>query len=144
MESVHLRYGVYLARLEVDVTISQSGLLRYARTENKSYGDGDHGGLREKVEIREGQLRPEQMAELGRMFEGWVELSSEPYGGVPDSGEIEVWYGVKRVWGGSDAPVPVKKIRVRVEELAGEMNVVVAGGQSGNNKCACTPFRGAD
>ena len=104
LKEVDLRHGVYLARIEIHTTITPGGQLRSVRTEGKSYGPRDIDPKLERRDVRQGQLTPEQMAELAALFTGWESLSSLPYGGVPDGGHTELRYGDKIVSGGSDVP----------------------------------------
>jgi predicted small secreted protein len=124
LRTVDVRYGIYLARLEVHTTITSDGLLRSARTQNKSYGPRDIDPKPERTEIREGRLTPEQMKELAALFAGWDSLSNAPYGGVPDGGDIRILYGEKAVSGGSAAPRQVWDVKARISELAARMPVV--------------------
>jgi hypothetical protein len=124
LKSVEMHYGIYLARLDLHITVSPDGLLRSVRTDNKSYGGNDVDPKHERVEIREGKLTAEQMADLAHLFADWDSLSSHPYGGVPDGGEIKIRYGDKTVSGGSAVPKQVTDVRVRLSELAQSMPVV--------------------
>src|SRR5665213_2944722 len=57
LQAIELRSGIYLARLEVHVTITPDGLMRYVRTEN------DHA-----AEVRQGRLTSRQMSDLAALF----------------------------------------------------------------------------
>jgi hypothetical protein len=121
LEPIELHYRVYTARLGTRITVSPDGLLRSIHTANKSYGGNDIDPKLEGVEIREGRLTLKQMADLARLPEGWSLLSSKPYGGVPDGGDVTVRYGDKTVSGGSHVPQQVTDVRARLSELARSM-----------------------
>jgi hypothetical protein len=96
LKPIELHYGIYLARLDLRITISGDGVLRSVRTDNKSYDGKDIDATRERIEIREGRLTDEQMADLARLFAGWSSLSSKPYSGVPNKrgkpdGAVAAW-----------------------------------------------------
>lgn len=122
LQAVDLREGVYLARLVIHTTITPEGRLRSVRTENKSYGPTDIDPKLARIEIREGQLSPQQMAELAAMFAGWDSLAAG-YPGVPDGPELQFRYGEKTVAGGG-APQQVWNVRRRIDEIAAGMPVV--------------------
>jgi hypothetical protein len=124
LEPIELRYGIYLARLDLRVTISAEGALRSVRTDNKSYGTGDIDPKNERVEVREGKLTAEQIADLSNLFAGWDSLSTTSYGGVPDGGDVSIRYGDKTVSGGSAVPKQVEDARIHLMELARSMPVV--------------------
>ena len=124
IKPIELRYGIYLARLDVRATITSDGLLRCVQTLNKSYGGNDIHPKHERIEICQGRLTAAQMAELARLFAGWDSLSSEPFGGVPDGGEVSIRYGDKTVSGGSGVPKQVSDVRVRISEFAAAMPFV--------------------
>lgn len=121
LKAVDLRYGVYLARIEIQTTITPDGLLHSVRTDNKSYGPNDIGAQHERHEIREGRLTPAQCAELANMFTGWETLSDQPYGGVADGPDVHLRYGDKTVSGGSALPPQVQAIQRRITDLATQM-----------------------
>lgn len=124
LKSVELHYGIYLARFDVSTTVTPDGLLRSVRTSNKSYGPNDLDPKFQRVEIREGRLTPQQVADLARLFAGWDALSAKPYGGVPDGGDVTIRYGDKTVSGGSEVPGQVSSVRARLDELTATMPVV--------------------
>jgi hypothetical protein len=121
LKPIELHYGIYLARLDLQVTVSAEGVLRSVRTENKSYGTGDIASKKERVEVREGKLTSKQIAELANLFTGWDSLSTTPYGGAPDGGDISIRYGDKTVSGGSAVPKQVEDARIHLMELARSM-----------------------
>jgi hypothetical protein len=121
LKPIELRYGIYLARLDLRVSVSAEGVLRSVRTDNKSYGTGDIDPKNERVEVREGKLTDEQISELSKLFTGWDSLSTTPYGGVPDGGDISIRYGGKTVSGGSEVPKQVEEARIHLMELARSM-----------------------
>jgi len=121
LKPIELHYGIYLARLDLRVTVSAEGMLRSVRTDNKSYGTGDIDPKNERVEVREGKLTAEQIAELSKLFTGWDSLSTTPYGGVADGGDISIRYGDKTVSGGSAVPKQVEDARIHLMELARSM-----------------------
>jgi hypothetical protein len=123
LRAVELRYGIYLARFDVHVTVSPDGLLRSVRTDGKSYGSGDIDPKLQRVEIREGRLTEAQMADLAHHFAGWHELSSQPYPELVDGGELSIRYGEKTV-SGNEVPRLVTDVRTRLMELAASMPVV--------------------
>lgn len=124
LKPIDLHYGIYLARLDLHVAISTEGVLRSVRTDNKSYGTGDIDPKNERVEVREGKLTAEQIAKLANLFTGWDSLSTTPYGGVPDGGNISIRYGDNAVSGGSAVPKQVEDVRIQLMELARSMPVV--------------------
>jgi hypothetical protein len=121
LKPVDLHDGIYLARLELHVAVSTEGVLRSVRTENKSYGTGDIDPKNERAEVREGKLTAEQTAKLASLFTDWDSLSTTPYGGVPDGGDISIRYGDKTISGGSAVPKLVEDARIHLKELAGSM-----------------------
>jgi hypothetical protein len=76
------------------------------------------------VEVREGRQTGEQMEDLARLFADWDSLSSEPYSGVPDGGEVSIRYGDRTVSGRSEVPQQVEDVRVHLMELARSIPVV--------------------
>ena len=124
LKPVEMRDGVYLARIEHRITVSPDGTLRSVRTDNKSYGGNDIDPRHERVEIREGQLTQEQVADLAALFADWDSLSPERYSGLVDGGDVSIRYGNKTVSGGTDVPKQVKDARVRLREFARAMPVV--------------------
>ena len=124
LKAIELHYGIYLARLDLRITVSPEGMLRSVGTENKSYGGNDIDPKHERVEIREGKLTADQIADLARLFTDWDSLSTTPYGGVPDGGVISIRYGEKTVSGGSEVPKEVTDARIRLMELARSMPMV--------------------
>ena len=124
LKPIELHYGIYLARLDIRVTVSAEGVLRSVRTDNKSYGGNDIDPKNERVEVREGKLTAEQIAELANLFTGWDSLSTTPYGGVPDGGDISIRYGEKTVSGGSAVPKQVEDARIQLMEFARSMPAV--------------------
>jgi len=124
LQAIELHYRIYLVRLDIRTTVTSEGMLRSVRTENKSYGGNDKGAKSERIEVREGRLTPEQTEDLVHLFAGWDSLSSKPYGGVPDGGDISVRYGNKIVSGGSGVPKRVTDIRARLDELARSLSVM--------------------
>ena len=125
LKAVDLRYGVYLARIEIHTTITPDGSLRSVRTDNKSYGPDDIDPKNEHRVTRQGRLTPEQIADLASMFVGWESLSEDRYGGVADGGDIQLRYGDRTVSGGSETPKQVWDILGRISELVSKMPVVV-------------------
>jgi hypothetical protein len=123
LKAIDLRYGVYLARIEIHTTVSPDGHVHRLRTDNKSYHPNDNPG-RAKIEVRDGRLTPDQMTELARLFSGWESLDAE-YNGVVDGPDIEFTYGEKRIHGGS-LPKKAAQAMERVEELAQSMPAVGA------------------
>ena len=121
LQEVDARYGIYLARMEMRTTISPDGRLRTVRTQNKSYGPADK--VVERTEIRAGQLTPEQMAELARLFAGWETLN-DVYENVPDGPDVRIEYGGKIVSGGTGLPRKVWDVHRRITELGTGMAVV--------------------
>jgi hypothetical protein len=121
LKPIELRHGIYLARLDMRVTVSEEGVLRSVRTENKSYGKADIDPKHERVEVREGKLTAEQITELASLFANWDSLSTTPYGGVADGGDISIRYGVKTVSGGTAVPKQVEDARIHLMELARSM-----------------------
>ena len=121
LKTIELHYGIYLARLDLRIAVSPEGVLRSVRTDNKSYGTGDIDPKNERVEVREGKLTAEQIAELANLFTVWDSLSTRPYGGVPDGGNISIRYGDKTVSGGSAVPKQVEDARIHLMELARSM-----------------------
>ena len=119
LRAIELHYGIYLARHDLRITVSPDGLLRSVRTDGKSYGPNDTDPKHERVEIREGQLTAEQIADVARLFADWDSLSSDSYGGVADGGNVSIRYGDKRVSGGSAVPPQVTDVQARLIELAG-------------------------
>jgi hypothetical protein len=118
LKPIELHYGIYLARVDLRVTVSAEGVLRSVRTDNKIYGTGDIDPKNERVEVPEGKLTAEQIAELSKLFTGWDSLSTTPYGGVPDGGDVSIRYGDKTVSGGSAVPKQVDDARIHLMELA--------------------------
>lgn len=125
LKPIELHYGIYLARLDLRITLSAEGMLRSVRTDNKSYGTGDIDPRNERVEVREGKLTAEQTAKLAGLFTDWDALSTTPYGGVPDGGNISIRYGDRTVSGGSAVPKQVEDARIHLMELARSMPVVL-------------------
>jgi hypothetical protein len=123
VKPIELHYGIYLARLDLRITVSRDGVLRSVRTDNKSYGTGDIDPKNERVEVREGKLSTEQIAELASLFTDWDSLSTTPYGGEPDGGDISIRYGDKTVSGGSAVPKQLEDARIQLMELARSMPV---------------------
>ena len=121
LQPIELHYGIYLARLDLRVTVSAEGVLRSVRTDNKSYGTGDIDPKNERVEVREGKLTPEQIAKLASLFTEWDSLSSKPYPGVTDGGDVSIRYGDKTISGGSEVPKQVTDARIFLMELARSM-----------------------
>jgi hypothetical protein len=113
LKPVELHYGIYLARLDRRITVSADGTLRSVGTDNKSYGGNDIDPKNERVEVREGKLSAEQVANLARLFADWDSLSTTPYSGVPDGGDISIRYGGRTVSGGSEVPKQVTDARIR-------------------------------
>lgn len=124
LRPIEMRFEIYLARLDHRITVSPDGILRSVETVNKSYGPNDLDPARQRIEVREGRLTAEQMAELTRLLMGWDSLSSQPYGGVPDGGDVTIRYGDKTVSGGSEVPRQVTAVRIRLRQLARSMPVV--------------------
>ena len=124
LKPIEMHYGIYLARLDHRITVAPDATLRSVRTENESFGGNDIDPKHERVEVRQGTLTGEQVADLARLFVDWDSLSSQPYGGVADGGDLLVRYGDKTVSGGSGVPEQVTDIRVRLSELARSMPVV--------------------
>ena len=124
LKAIELHEGVYLARIDVRITVSADGLLRSVRTENKSCGGNDINPTLERIELREGRLTAQQMEDLARSFAGWDSMSSKPYGGVSDGPDLTLRYGDKTISGGSEVPSQVMDIRIRLSELATSMPVV--------------------
>jgi len=120
LKPIELHYGIYLAGLDLRVTVSAEGVLRSVQTDNKSYGDEPKN---ERVEVREGRLTDEQIATLARLFADWDSFSSKPYSGVPDGGNVSIRYGEKTVSGGSEVPKQVTDIRLRLTKLGQSMPV---------------------
>jgi hypothetical protein len=123
LKPIELHYGIYLARLDLRVTVSAEGVLRSVRTDNKSYGTGDIDPKNERVGVREGKLTTEQIAKLASLFTGWDSLSTTPYSGVADGGDISIRYGDKTVSAGSAVPKQVEDARIHLMELARSMPV---------------------
>src|SRR5689334_15215676 len=67
LKAIELHYGIYLARLDLRITVSPDGVLRSVRTDNKSYGGNDIDPKHERVEVREGKLTAEQIARSRRV-----------------------------------------------------------------------------
>lgn len=124
LKPIELHYGISLARLDLHITVSREGVLRSVRTDNKSYGSNDVDPKNERVEIRQGRLTGEQMADLARLFAEWDLLSSKPYGSVADGGDVSIRYGEKTVSGGSEVPKQVTDARIRLMEFGQSMPVV--------------------
>ena len=124
LKPIELRYGIYLARLDHRIMVSPDGTLRSVRTDNKSYGGNDVDPRHERVEVREGTLTAEQIADVARLFADWKSLSSTPYGSVADGGDVSIRYGDKTVCGGSGVPRQVTDARIRLMELVRSMPIV--------------------
>jgi hypothetical protein len=124
LQEMDLRYGIYLARLEIHTTIAPDGSLRSARTVNKSYGVNDIDPKHARTEIRAGILTAAQVDKLTALFAGWESLSDKPYGGAPDGGNVRIRYGEKTVSGGSAVPDQVEQVRRYVTDLAATMPIV--------------------
>jgi hypothetical protein len=124
LKPIEMRDGVHLARIEHRITVSSDGNLRSVRTDNKSYSGNDIDPRHERVEIREGQLTPEQVADLAALFANWDSLSPERYNGVPDGRDVSIRYGDKTVSGGSAVPKQVTDARVRLMQVARSMPFV--------------------
>lgn len=118
LKPVDLHSSLLLARYESHTTISASGWLHSVMSWNKTSGPNNTVGP-PKVEVREGQLSATQKVELAKMFAGWDSLAAT-YSGVPDSGQVEVTYGNRRVTGG-DLPERVRAVVSKIEELARSM-----------------------
>src|SRR5678816_192633 len=113
LKPIELHYGIYLARLDLRINVSTDGTLRSVRTDNKSYGGNDVDPKHERVEVREGKLTAEQIAELARLFTDWDSLSTTPYGGVADGGDISIRYE-RTVSGGSAVPKQLEAARIHL------------------------------
>lgn len=123
LKPIDLHYGIYLARVDDHITVSPDGLMRSVRTENKSYGLHDIDPKLQHIEIRQGKLTPQQMADLARLFADWDSMPSN-YGNVADGPDISIHYGDKTVSGGSGLPRQVIEIQAKLTELARSMPLV--------------------
>lgn len=124
LKPIDLHYRIYLAGLDHRITVSADGTLRSVRTDNKSYARNDIDPKHERVEVREGKLTAEQVADLARLFADWDSLSTTPYRGVPDGGDTSIRYADRTVSGGSEVPKQVTDACARLMELARSMPVV--------------------
>lgn len=120
LRPVELHYGIYLAALDLRITVDRDGVLRSVRTDNKGRSGGPYG-TNERVEVRAGKLTAGQVGELANLFNGWDSLSTTPYGGLPDGGDLTIRYGDKTVSGGSAVPKQVEEARIHLMELARSM-----------------------
>lgn len=124
LKEIDVHYGQYLNRLDVRIAITPNGRLRSVQTTNKSYGPGDIDPTNERFTILEGQLTPEQMVQLVRLFSDWESFSPQPYPSMPDGDNVSIRYGEKTISGGSGLPTQVKEIRTLIEQWASSMPVV--------------------
>ncbi len=124
LKSIDLHCGIYLARLDVHITVTPDGLLTSHEINNKSYGGNDVSPKYEQHEIRRGRLTPEQMRQLADLFSGWDALSDKPYPGVPDDAEIVIRYGEKTVTGCSNDPQQFPAIYAQLKKWSAQMPVV--------------------
>lgn len=96
LKAIEYESDVYLMRRSVRISVSAKGVIRWELGDTALYrGRPDEG----PKEVREGQLSPEQMADLAARFAAFDRLA-DGYGAVADGPSISLTYGAKKVSGG--------------------------------------------
>jgi hypothetical protein len=121
IEAIEMRFSIYLARVDHRITVSPTGWLRSVRTDNVSYGANDIDPRQQRTAAREGQLTPDQIADLSRLFEGWEIRTPTVPEARPDGGQVTIRYGTQSASGSADPASPLSLIATHLMQLAPSM-----------------------
>lgn len=115
-QTLHVEFDVYLARTERTTTLNATGHLERVEIAGKSYGPHDVDPTKQRISLRAGDLSPEQMTELARLWTAADAIEGAP-GSAPfvvDGPEIRIERdGVVRFVGG----VPSDKLQAFLDRL---------------------------